>query len=48
MTKNEMITIIKNELTTNPQATSMGISKKYKIPFKLVQVFKVIISRDVP
>lgn len=46
MTRDEMISIINNELKDSPQATSLEIAKKHKIPIKLVQIFKIIISRN--
>ncbi|MDM5215109.1 hypothetical protein QUF94_27740 [Peribacillus sp. NJ4] len=46
MTKNELLSIIRNELINNPQATNMGIAKKYKIPFKIVKLIKRSISNE--
>jgi len=41
----DIITLIQKELEENPQATSICISKKYHIPFKIIEIFRRRIVR---
>lgn len=40
MTKDELLSIIRNELISNPKESSLNIAKKHKIPFNIVVFFK--------
>ncbi|MDN3018938.1 hypothetical protein PH210_22455 [Paenibacillus sp. BSR1-1] len=40
MTKDELISIIRKELTNNPQRDSLDIAKMYNIPTIIVQIYK--------
>lgn len=43
MKKDELISIIENELKNNPHVTSTEITKKHKIPWHAVEVFRKMI-----
>lgn len=40
MTKDELLTIIRQELKSNSKETSLNIALKHKIPFTVVEFFK--------
>ncbi|HDR4464906.1 MULTISPECIES: hypothetical protein [Bacillus] len=40
MKKDDIITLIQKELEKNPQATSIDISKKHRIPFIIVEILR--------
>lgn len=44
MKRNELISIIQNELTNNPQVTCIDIAIKHKIPLCIVELLKRDIS----
>ncbi|MBT2728266.1 hypothetical protein J7E63_15130 [Bacillus sp. ISL-75] len=46
MTKNELLSIIRNELQNNPKETSLNIAKKIKIPINIVELFKRRITKE--
>lgn len=46
MTRDELIAIIQEELKNNPKATSIKIGKKHKMPFHIVEVFRIKIIRE--
>jgi len=46
MTKDELLSIIRKELTSDPLITSIYIAKKYKIPLNIVELFKRRISKE--
>lgn len=46
MKREDIITLIQKELDENPKATSMDISKKYRIPFKIVEIFRMKIAKN--
>ena len=46
MKEEDIITLIQKELEENPQTTSTNISKKYHIPFKIIEIFRRRIARQ--
>ncbi|MEX6702941.1 hypothetical protein ABS315_25655 [Peribacillus frigoritolerans] len=40
MKKEDIITLIQKEVEENSQATSIEISKKHRIPFTIIEVFR--------
>lgn len=40
MTKEELITIIQNELKVNPKVTCLEIAKKHKVPVNIAEGFR--------
>ncbi|MCR8861252.1 hypothetical protein [Bacillus pseudomycoides] len=45
MKKKDILVSIQKELRENPQATSLDISKKYRIPFIIVEIFRIRIAK---
>jgi hypothetical protein len=45
MTKEMLLSIIRNELLKNPNETSLNIAKKHKIPINIVELFKRRLSK---
>lgn len=39
-TREELLSIIRNELNKNPKESSLNIAKKHKIPINIVELFK--------
>ncbi|MGS0479784.1 hypothetical protein [Bacillus cereus] len=47
MKKEGILISIQKELEENPQATSLDISKKYRIPFIIVEIFRIRIAKKI-
>ncbi|MCU5226736.1 MULTISPECIES: hypothetical protein [Bacillus cereus group] len=45
MKKKDILISIQKELEENPKATSLDISKKYRIPFIIVEIFRIRIVK---
>ncbi|MBJ8107628.1 MULTISPECIES: hypothetical protein [Bacillus cereus group] len=45
MKKKDILVSIQKELEENPQTTSLDISKKYRIPFIIVEIFRIKIAK---
>ncbi|MBF7148071.1 hypothetical protein [Bacillus toyonensis] len=45
MKKEDILISIQKELEENSQATSLDISKKHRIPFIIVEIFRIRIAK---
>ncbi|MBJ7986917.1 MULTISPECIES: hypothetical protein [Bacillus] len=45
MKKEDFITLVQKELEEHPQATSIDISKKKQIPFKIVEIIRIKLAK---
>ncbi|MDR4985918.1 hypothetical protein [Bacillus cereus] len=45
MREKDILISIQKELEENPQATSLYISQKYRIPFIIVEIFRIRIAK---
>ncbi|MEI2311158.1 hypothetical protein [Bacillus nitratireducens] len=45
MKKKDILVSIQKELEENPQTTSLDISKKYRIPFIIVEIFRIKLAK---
>ncbi|MEX6702936.1 hypothetical protein ABS315_25625 [Peribacillus frigoritolerans] len=46
MKKEDILIFIQKEFEENPEATSIDISKKYKIPLTIVEMFRRKIEKN--
>lgn len=46
MTKEELLSIIRTELKSNPNESSLNIAKKNNIPINIVEIFKRRIIKE--
>lgn len=44
--KEDILIFIQKEFEENPEATSIDISKKYKIPLTIVEAFRIRIEKN--